>query len=140
MSWPRQAEAYHPPASEADYHAPRAWTRAVDGRWLWVFSCRAHGRLWPIGHCSARCRHWTPAEATAHYREYLLDTASYDGYWQGVAYRCELCDAWTQRFAQLASFELHRLCPAHLNRAGLQRVLDDDVWRIAVPGTEGHDR
>ena len=88
-----------------------------------MYSCRAHGRLWALGYCSPRCRHATSEDAAAHYREYLLDTARYDGHWQGVAYRCELCDAWTDRFAQLESFTLHRLCPRHLTRDGLAQIL-----------------
>jgi hypothetical protein len=123
MSWPRRAEAAEP--AEDDYHAPRRWAETPDGRGLWVYSCRLRGRLWPLGYCSARCRHHDPADAAAHYREYLLDTARYDGHWRGVAYRCELCDEWTDRFAQLESFTVHRLCPAHLNRPSLTRLLSD---------------
>ena len=116
MSWPHGAND--------DYHAPRRWPSDGDDGERWVYSCRAQGRQWPLGYCSARCRHQTPDEAVAHYRQYLLDTARYDGHWRGVAYRCELCDTWTDRFAQLESFALHRLCPAHLNREGLARVLE----------------
>jgi hypothetical protein len=124
MSWP--------PDPQHDYHGPRAWTRTADGRALWVYSCRVQGRHWPLGYCSVRCRHFTPMAAETHYREYLLDTARYDGYWRGVAYRCELCDRWTHHFAQLESFVLHRLCAEHLTREGLSQVLGNNALGAAA--------
>jgi hypothetical protein len=127
MSWPHGAED--------DYHAARRWAETPDGLGLWAYTCRAQGQLWPIGYCSPRCRHYSPEEAEEHYRAYLLDTARYDGHWRGVAYRCELCGEWTDRFAQLDSFVVHRLCPAHLNREGLSRLLEGPLvtlqsWRL----------
>jgi hypothetical protein len=55
--------------------------------------------------------------------EYVLDQATFDGRWEGVAYRCEVCEEWTNRFAQLKPvYRVHRLCPAHLNRESLGRL------------------
>jgi hypothetical protein len=110
------------PAGSAatDYHGPR---EVAPGRWL--YTCRNEGRLWPIGHCSAACAHQTAADAEAHYREYLLDSASFSGHWPGKEYRCEVCAAWTDRFVVLRCYVAYPLCHQHLNRAGLEQVL----WR-----------
>lgn len=42
-------------------------------------------------------------DAENHFRECLLDESAYDGYWEGVSYRCEMCGNWTNSFAQLRS-------------------------------------
>lgn len=107
-----------------DYHAARELVDTLGGpTGRWFYCCHLNGRLWPIGYCTPDCRHPTREEAEEHYRQYLLGQAVYDGRWQGVEYRCEVCGQWTDRFAQLKSFVLHRLCPAHLNREGLASVL-----------------
>ena len=114
----------HGHGGDADYHLARWFPNGGGGRGAWLYSCLYEGRLWPVGYCSARCAHASPEEAEAHFREYLLDEATYDGQWQGVAYQCEVCGDWTDRFAQLkAAFVIHRLCRAHLNREGLRTVL-----------------
>lgn len=101
------------------------WVPAADGGLgAWLYCCLYQKSYRPIGYCSLECRHREPAEAAEHYREYLLDQATYDGRWHGVYYRCELCGEWTDSFAQVPSaFIIHRLCRSHLNRNGLGRVL-----------------
>lgn len=105
------------------YHLARRMTNAA-GEKVWVYFC-SHGKwLQPIGYCSERCGHTSPAEAQQHYLEYLLDEATYDGRWIGVSYRCEICGKWTDRFAQLKSaFTMYRLCENHLNRHALSNLL-----------------
>ena len=105
--------------TKADFHGVR---EIAPGCWL--YTCRNAGALWPIGYCSVACRHATPEEAEWHYREYLLDSAQFGGRWAGKEYRCEVCRAWTDRFAVLKSYVVHPLCPAHLNRDGLDTILD----------------
>jgi hypothetical protein len=105
--------------TKADFHGVR---QVAPGRWL--YTCRNAGALWPIGYCSVACRHDTPEAAEWHYREYLLDSAQFGGRWAGKEYRCEVCRAWTDRFAILKSYVVHPLCRAHLNRDGLDIVVE----------------
>jgi hypothetical protein len=105
--------------TKTDFHGVR---QVAPGRWL--YTCQNAGALWPIGHCSVHCRHSTREDAEWHCREYLLDTARFGGRWAGKEYRCEVCDTWTDRFAILKSYTVHSLCAAHLNRDGLDAVLD----------------
>lgn len=109
-------EELHAPQQVLD-HAGRNTGR-------WAYTCSYAGRSFHIGYCSKTCFHLSPEEAEEHYRAYVLDTARFDGHWAGVEYRCELCGAWTSRFAQTDVYALFRLCPMHLNRAGLEAVLD----------------
>ncbi|MDI6872605.1 MAG: hypothetical protein QME79_14880 [Bacillota bacterium] len=67
--------------------------------------------------------HATPEEARAHYKEYLLDYARYDGTIARAKYPCEVCGEYTDRFAQTYHGGLHILCDAHRNREGLAQVL-----------------
>lgn len=69
--------------------------------------------------------HPTKAEACLHYRQYLLDQATYDGK-QDDQSRCEICGEWTCRVAQIPGHIIwHTLCIEHCNRKGLSRVLRD---------------
>lgn len=53
----------------------------------------------------------------------LLDESTYDRYWKGVSYGCDVCGKRTNSFAQLKSvFLIGRLCQAHLNRASLSNL------------------
>ncbi len=89
---------------------------------VWLYTCRSAGQLWPLGDCSERCAHPTPADAERHYQQYLLRSARYDGVWQGKEYRCAVCQAWTDRYAVLETHVVVSLCPAHLDRTGLERL------------------
>jgi hypothetical protein len=103
--------------TKTDYHGPR---RVANGGW--VYTCRTDAGLWPIGYCTTRCRHVSPEDAEEHYREYLIDSAHFGGQWRGKEYQCEVCRAWTDRFAVLKSYVVRPLCPTHLNREGLEQL------------------
>lgn len=105
-------------ASLADHHAAR---QVAGGPWL--FTCLDEGRLHPIGYCSKACAHSARDDAEQHYREYLADSAEFGGRWAAKEYRCEVCGTWSDRYAVLASNEVFRLCPAHLNQAVLRSVI-----------------
>jgi len=105
--------------TKTDFHGAR---QVVPGRWL--YTCRNDEQQWPIGYCSVDCRHASPEDAEWHYREYLLDSAQFGGRWAGKEYRCAACGTWTDHFAVLKSYVAHPLCPAHLNRDGLDMVLE----------------
>jgi hypothetical protein len=103
--------------AQTDFHGPR---QGADG--TWSYTCRANGRLGPIGYCTPTCRHASPEDAEEHYRQYLIDSAQYGGRWMGKEYQCEVCRCWTDRFAVLRSYVVRPLCLSHLNRDGLAQL------------------
>ena len=82
-------------------------------------TCASKGYVTKANPCPG---HPTSEEAIAHYREYLLDNARYDGRMQENEMRkCEICGTWTQGVATVGDYS-HDLCDGHRNRAGLEQV------------------
>jgi hypothetical protein len=106
-----------------DCHGARRWAATPDGRGCGPTPAGSADSSVPSATAHRAAATAARKEAEAHYCAYLLDTAHYDGRWRGLAYRCELCGQWTDRFAQLESFVVHRLCPAHLTGEGRSRLL-----------------
>lgn len=65
--------------------------------------------------------HATPEEATAHYRQYLLDKARCDGHDESAQHKCGICGTWTQGYAMVGDLSLIFLCDEHRNREGLEK-------------------
>lgn len=110
-----------------NYYQPRQ-LRGPDGEALplWHYTCQNGSRIWPVGACAVGCPgHPTAEEAVAHYRTSLLDEARYDGRMSNQQRRCRVCDTFTDGFAETGPGNslLYVLCPEHLNRDGLDRVL-----------------
>jgi hypothetical protein len=106
--------------------------RTADGKpaGLWHFTCQNDNRIWPVGYCAQGCvGHDTPEGAQEHYRQYLLDTARYDGRMSGQQRACRVCGAWTQRFAETeAGTSLYVLCDEHCNRESLETLVKAPEW------------
>jgi len=66
--------------------------------------------------------HPTKEAAEEHYRQYLLDTAIYEGAWAEVQHKCVVCQKWTSRYASYGPGKIScvDLCDEHCNRAGLE--------------------
>lgn len=91
-----------------------------DGPWHYVSASSKGGH--PIGYCTEECQHKTAVEAFEHYRQYLLDTAHYDGRQEAMR-RCEVCKTWTQGVVTYDHvWHSHHLCSVHSNRETLERI------------------
>lgn len=107
-----------------NYYQPRELLKDGKPTGLWHYTCRNDDRVWPVGYCAQDCPgHATPEEAREHYRQYLLDNARYDGYLRDEQRKCEICGAWTQRYAEGPHIFMHVLCDEHCNREGLSQVI-----------------
>lgn len=104
-----------------------------DGPWHYV-SASAKGAH-PVGYCTVDCTHETAAEAFEHFRQYLLDTAHYDGKQDDAMRRCEVCKTWTQGVVTYdLGWHSHHLCSIHANRETLESIalpsgIHLDSWR-----------
>lgn len=100
---------------------------------VWHYTCTNDHKTWPTGYCAQGCTgHATPDEAREHYRQYLLDTADFDGRLgqsstSRTERKCEAdgCDVWTDRFASVGPgrMEMHFLCDQHRNRENLDPLV-----------------
>lgn len=97
---------------------------------VWHYTCENSGRIRPVGKCADGCPgHPSAEEAQAHYREHLLDTASFHGpkVQEWPKEKCSLpdCNAEAKFCASTGPGRLQNfaLCEAHANRQGLDRVL-----------------
>lgn len=92
---------------------------------LWHYTVTNDDRTLPVGYCAQNCPgHATPDEAREHYRLYLLDHATYDGFLNDEQRRCERCGKWTQHYASIPiNMERHILCDEHCNRETLDVVM-----------------
>jgi hypothetical protein len=89
---------------------------------LYHYTVTNDGRTRPTGYCADGCPgHSTPDEAREHYRQYILDTARFDGQYR-AQFHCEVCGAWTQGFASTEQTMYH-LCDEHRNRAALESLV-----------------
>jgi hypothetical protein len=104
-------------SGDTSFHAAR---ELGDG--LWIYTCSSEGHVRPIGYCSVACRHGRREEAERHYEQYLIDSAQYEGRWEGKQHTCDVCSRWTDSYAVLKSYVAHPLCPLHLNSDGLRQL------------------
>lgn len=78
--------------------------------------------------------HSTPEEAAEHYRQYLLDHATYDlACVPTEQHRCQAegCFRWTQKAADVRhTGGMFFLCDEHRNRETLEKLLPP-IWQIA---------
>lgn len=91
----------------------------------WHFTRTNDGYTIPVGYCADDCDgHDTPDEARAHYRDYELDNARFDGHTVGSRHQCAICGEWTDRFASLGPglMATFTLCDEHCNREELAKV------------------
>lgn len=97
---------------------------------LWHFTCQNDSRIWPVGYCAVGCPgHDTPEGAQEHYRQYLLDTARYDGVMAQQMRPCQVCGEWTQGFATTeAGTSMYVLCDTHRNRDALDVLVKAPTW------------
>lgn len=92
---------------------------------LWHYTCMNDGKVWPVGYCAQGCPgHADKEGAYQHQKEYLLDTARFDGAFVDAQRPCEICKAWTSKFADDSSGGKHILCDEHRNREGLAQILE----------------
>ena len=104
----------------------QARQRKDDG--LWHYTCQNDHQIWPVGYCAQGCAgHQTAKEAETHFREWVLDTATFDGTLSNQQRKCEVCGIWTDRIAQagIGMTDTHVLCDEHRTRAWLATVLPE---------------
>lgn len=84
----------------------------------WRYTCMNDGQIWPVGYCAQDCPgHDTPEEARAHQTEYLMnERVDLDGRWRDAQHKCEQCDAWTDRYANVDNGATFNLCDTHRTR------------------------
>lgn len=102
-------------------------------------SCKGHAWMYREGFCAA-CQnkgtirvdpcpgHPTKEEAEEHYRQYQLDGARYDGFSSNQQFKCRVCGAWTQRYAQVCQSYLYHLCDDHCTRETLEQIHPKVGW------------
>ena len=59
------------------------------------------GRIWPEGYCREHPPHPSRDEAYECYRSYLLDSARFDVRMVDQQLRCEVCEVFTDRMAEI---------------------------------------
>jgi hypothetical protein len=98
-----------------------------DGKWDYAVTWDKVTR--PTGYCATKCSgHETKEEAEECYRIYMIDNASYrnvpfDEDRRDQHHKCEICGIWTMCRAQVDPIEEHFLCPEHLNKESLLKVV-----------------
>ena len=98
-----------------------------DGKWDYTVTWDKVTR--PAGYCATKCSgHETKEEAEECYRIYMIDNASYrnvqfDEDRRDQHHKCEICGIWTMCRAQVDPIEEHFLCPEHLNKESLLKVV-----------------
>lgn len=99
---------------------------------LWHYTITNDGHTSPDGYCQGCPGHATKEEAYEHYRQYLLDTASFEGRLvqsstSRTEHKCEAADCanWTDRMALVGPgrMEMHFLCDEHRNREHLDPLV-----------------
>jgi hypothetical protein len=103
-----------------EYQARRISTT---GKWHYT---RSNGTsIAPAGYCAQMCAgHETPDEAAEHFRQYILDTASYDVFKSVKPGPCVICHRFTRKLVRTNDgSDMRSLCEKHANREGLERVL-----------------
>ena len=68
--------------------------------------------------------HDTKEAACSCYRAYLLDQKTRFGEQQNQQKKCEVCQKWTQKFAE-TSMDIHYLCEEHLNKETLEKIFPE---------------
>jgi len=93
------------------------------GRFHYTKHNRRTGTV-PVGYCADDCPgHETEEEACEHYRQWLLDNATYH-HSLAPPQSCEICGAWTDRLAKLPHMvALVPLCEAHHDRDFLDQAV-----------------
>lgn len=73
--------------------------------------------------------HATAEEACACHKEYLLDNRlRLTGFTENQQERCQICKAWTQKYAQLGGYSMFFLCDEHLNRESVSQLYGNVSW------------
>ena len=104
----------------------QARQRKNDG--LWHYTVMNDHQIWAVGYCAQGCTgHQTQQAAQAHFREWVLDNATFDGTLSNQQRKCEVCEAWTDRIAQsgIGMTDIHVLCDVHRTRDWLATVLPE---------------
>lgn len=92
------------------------------GKWHYTVSNKRTGTM-PVGYCADGCPgHDTPEGAYEHQTAYLLDhRTNYDGLMTDMLFRCEICGAWTDRYATIDDRRFN-LCDEHRNREQVAKL------------------
>jgi hypothetical protein len=123
----------------------------------WDYTCRNDDRIWPVGYCHTYVEpeeldkiwpmreeerekhvankhkyhttgHATAEEACECYREYLLDQELRLGNKWDSQHHCEVCDAWTDMYAEVGHTKYMNLCEAHNNREEVEKLFKAPGW------------
>lgn len=105
--------------------------RRKQGDKLWHYT-RHNKRsgTYPIGYCAHDCPgHATAEEAREHYKQYLLDNATFkdDSAEPEHLHRCEVegCKTLTDGSVSMPGYGVHRtLCKDHRNRETLEKIIN----------------
>lgn len=70
--------------------------------------------------------HHSKDAACEHYRQYLLDKATFNYIDENTKHKCSICGAWTQQVAEIKGHLIWEyLCDEHCNRDGLSRIFKE---------------
>lgn len=112
-----------------NYYQAREIQKDGEPTGLFHFTKMNDGQIWPVGYCAKDCPgHEDPAEAAAHYHEYLLDNKISFGDDPDTGKRCAVCDRWTTGYGFLNGLRMFHLCPTHQTRAA--------IASLTTPSTE----
>lgn len=91
----------------------------------WHYTSKRHDEVHPIGYCANGCPgHETAEEACEHYKEYMLDIASFTAQSWEREEPCRVCGAMTLGLAVIPGHHLPvTLCDLHSNRDGLSQAI-----------------
>jgi hypothetical protein len=114
-----------------NYYQP--YQRPDSGQWFYAMI--NDGKVYRVGNCADDCPgHASPEDAREHYRQYVLERATYYGpdrlsvdpkSRSRTEYKCAICDEWTIYHAAYGPGNLSHvfLCASHLNRTSLEQAV-----------------
>ena len=117
----------------------RPLKRAIDGRY--DYTCTIDGHSYPVGYCGGQraldvqedelpeevrskfheTGHATPEEACECYKQYLIDTSLRFGTFSNQQFRCRVCEAWTETYAQMGP-EVWPVCKEHSTKEAMETL------------------
>jgi hypothetical protein len=98
-----------------------------DGKWDYTVTWDK--RTMPTGYCRTKCSgHTTKEEAEECFRIYQIDNTHFwevpfDDDKRDQHEKCSVCGVWTMSHAQIGSMDIYPLCPTHLNRESLLKIV-----------------
>lgn len=94
----------------------------------WFYTRENDGVIYEVGFCNSCKGHDTPQEAVEHFKDYLVDMASFHKEDPNARslHRCKVCNTFTFGYASTHLVDVFSLCEKHQTREDLRSILAVD--------------